>query len=128
VPGDDAYIAARMVALLDCTRPGYAIVVVGIDRLRRSAAEVMTTIRELGGRGIVLRSLREGIDTTNPSGRMIAGVLATLCGTRTQLRLRCGRTACFSYTTPRTATTPPHGARPTTVSRLRPYSKELIHQ
>ena len=46
---------------------------VGIDRLGRDAAEVMTTIRELGGRMIVLRSLREGIDTSNATGRMVAG-------------------------------------------------------
>src|SRR5258707_15310960 len=38
----------------------------------------MTTIRDLRGRDIVLRSLREGIDTSNPTGRMVAGVLASL--------------------------------------------------
>ncbi|OBF58323.1 resolvase [Mycobacterium sp. 852002-50816_SCH5313054-b] len=67
-----------LASLLDYAREGDAIVVVGIDRLGRNAAEVMTTIRELGERGIVLRSLREGIDTTNATGRMIAGVLASL--------------------------------------------------
>lgn len=65
-------------ALLDYAREGDAIVVVGIDRLGRNAAEVMTTIRALGERGIVLRSLREGIDTSNAAGRMVAGVLASL--------------------------------------------------
>jgi DNA invertase Pin-like site-specific DNA recombinase len=74
-------------ALLDYVRPGDAIVVVGIDRLGRNAAEVMTTIRELGERGIVLRSLREGIDTSNATGRMVAGVLASLAG----LELELGR-------------------------------------
>jgi hypothetical protein len=59
--------------LLDYARQGDAIVVVGIDRLSRNAAEVMTTIRELGERGIVLRSLREGIDTSNAAGRMVTG-------------------------------------------------------
>ena len=63
-----------LAALLDYARPGDAIVVVGIDRLGRNAAEVMTTIRDLGERKIVLRSLREGIDTLNATGRMIAGV------------------------------------------------------
>jgi DNA invertase Pin-like site-specific DNA recombinase len=33
---------------------------VGIDRLGRNASEVVTTIRHLGERGIVVRSLREG--------------------------------------------------------------------
>jgi hypothetical protein len=59
-----------LAALLDYAREGDAIVVVGIDRLGRNAAEVMTTIRELGERGIALRSLREGIDTSNAAGRM----------------------------------------------------------
>lgn len=76
-----------LAALLDYARPGDAIVVVGIDRLGRNAAEVMTTIRELGERDIALRSLREGIDTSNATGRMVAGVLASLA----ELELELGR-------------------------------------
>jgi DNA invertase Pin-like site-specific DNA recombinase len=76
-----------LAALLDYAREGDAIVVIGIDRLGRNAAEVMTTIRELGQRGIVLRSLREGIDTSNATGRMVAGVLASLA----ELELELGR-------------------------------------
>jgi DNA invertase Pin-like site-specific DNA recombinase len=38
-------------------------------------------------RGIVLRSLREGIDTSNATGRMVAGVLASLA----ELELELGR-------------------------------------
>src|SRR4029077_5002521 len=68
-------------------RPSDAIVVVGIDRLGRNAAEVMTTIRELRDREIVLRSLSEGIDTSNATGRMVAGVLASLA----ELELELGR-------------------------------------
>ena len=74
-------------ALLDYARPADAIVVVGIDRLGRNAAEVMTTIRELRDREIVMRSLREGIDTSNATGRMVAGVLASLA----ELELELGR-------------------------------------
>ncbi len=76
-----------LAALLDYARPGDAIVVVGIDRLGRNAAEVMATIRDLGERSIVLRSLREGIDTSNATGRMVAGVLASLA----KLELELGR-------------------------------------
>jgi DNA invertase Pin-like site-specific DNA recombinase len=76
-----------LAALLDYAREGDAIVVVGIDRLGRNAAEVMTTIRDLGERGIVLRSLREGIDTSNAAGRMVAGVLASLA----ELELELGK-------------------------------------
>lgn len=74
-------------ALLGYARPGDAIVVVGIDRLGRNAAEVMATIRELGECNVVLHSLREGIDTSNATGRMIAGVLASLA----ELELELGK-------------------------------------
>lgn len=72
--------------LLAYARPGDTIVVVGIDRLGRNAAEVMTTIRDLGQREIVLRSLREGIDTSTPAGRMVAGVLASLAELELELQ------------------------------------------
>ena len=45
------------------------------------------TIRELGERDIVLRSVREGIDTSNATGRMVTGVLASLA----ELELELGR-------------------------------------
>lgn len=76
-----------LAALLDYAREGDAIVVVGIDRLGRNAAEVMATIRDLGERGVVLRSLREGFDTATAAGRMVAGVLASLA----ELELELGR-------------------------------------
>lgn len=76
-----------LASLLDYARPGDVITVVGIDRLGRNAAEVMATIRDLGERDILLRSLREGIDTGNATGRMIAGVLASLA----ELELELGR-------------------------------------
>ena len=47
----------------------------------------MATIRDLRYRNIVLRSLREGIDTANATGRMVAGVLASLA----ELELELGR-------------------------------------
>ena len=74
-------------ALLDYVRQGDCIVVVGIDRLGRDCAEVMTTVKMLTDNGITLRSLREGIDTSNATGRMIAGVLASLA----ELELELGR-------------------------------------
>lgn len=75
-----------LAAVLDYARPGDTIVVVGIDRLGRNAAEVMMTIRDLAEQGIALRSLREGIDTSNATGRMIAGVLASLAELELELQ------------------------------------------
>lgn len=65
-------------SLLSYVRSGDTVIVTGIDRLGRDAAEVMMTIKELRDKDIAIRSLREGIDTSNPTGRMVAGVLASL--------------------------------------------------
>ncbi|KJR06982.1 recombinase family protein [Gordonia sihwensis] len=65
-------------ALLDYARPGDTTVVVGVDRLGRTAREVLSSARELTRRRIGLQSLREGVDTADPAGAMIVGVLASL--------------------------------------------------
>lgn len=72
--------------LLGYVRSGDTVVVTGIDRLGRSASEVMMTVKELWDKGIAIRSLREGIDTSNPTGRMIAGVLASLAELELELQ------------------------------------------
>ena len=76
-----------LVAMLDYARAGDTVVVVAVDRLGRSVAEVTRTIAELGDRRILLRALREGIDTATPSGRAVAAIMATLA----ELELELGR-------------------------------------
>lgn len=105
----------QMDALLDYARTGDAIVVVGIDRLGRDAAEVMMTIRDLTERGIVLRSIREGIDTSNATGRMIAGVLASLA----ELELELGRERRSAARDARRARNQPTGRPPALTSSQR---------
>ena len=73
--------------LLNYTRTGDTVVVAAIDRLGRSAAEVTRTIADLDKRRIVLRALREGIDTATPTGRAVAAIMATLA----ELELELGR-------------------------------------
>lgn len=65
-------------ALLHYAREGDTVVVTAIDRLGRSAAEVTRTIADLGERRILLRTLREGVDTGTPTGRAVAAITATL--------------------------------------------------
>jgi DNA invertase Pin-like site-specific DNA recombinase len=76
-----------LAALLDYARAGDTVVVTAIDRLGRSVAEVTRTIAELGERRILLRALREGIDTATPTGRAVAAIMATLA----ELELELGR-------------------------------------
>lgn len=73
--------------MLDYARPGDTLVVVAIDRLGRSVAEVTRTIAELGERAITLRALREGVATATPTGRAVAAIMATLA----ELELELGR-------------------------------------
>lgn len=67
-----------LLALLDHARPGDTVTVVAIDRLGRSTVSVLQTIADLNQRGIVLRSLREGIDFSTPVGQAVAGIMASL--------------------------------------------------
>lgn len=48
--------------LLDYVRDGDTVVVVALDRLGRSLSGVIRTIETITQAGVVLRSLREGID------------------------------------------------------------------
>ncbi len=78
-----------LAAMLDYARAGDIVVVTAIDRLGRSVAEVTRTIAELGERRIILRALRERIDTATPTGRAVAAIMATLA--ELELELELGR-------------------------------------
>lgn len=64
--------------LLDVAREGDTIVVVALDRLGRSMMHVIETIELLNERSIILRSLRESIDFSTPTGKMMAAVFAAM--------------------------------------------------
>jgi DNA invertase Pin-like site-specific DNA recombinase len=101
--------------LMDYARPGDTIVVVGIDRLGRSAAEVMLTIKDLLDRQVVIRSLREGVDSSTPTGRAVLGIMASLA----ELELELGRER-------RTAAKAARKARNLPIGRPRKLTAEQI--
>jgi len=74
-----------LAALLDYVRAGDVVVVVALDRLGRSLSSVIRTIETLTETGVLLRSLREGIDYSTPTGRMLAGIFAALAGYEREL-------------------------------------------
>ncbi len=67
-----------LAAALDYVREGDTLVVPALDRLGRSLVDTINTLDSLRKRGIYVRALREGIDTSTPAGRMVAGVFASL--------------------------------------------------
>lgn len=64
--------------LMDVARAGDTVVVTALDRLGRSLSGVIRTIEQFNDRQILLRSLREGVDYSTATGRMLAGVFAAL--------------------------------------------------
>ena len=68
-------------------REGDHLVVVAVDRLGRSVREVATAVHELTSRGVHVRSLREGVDTSTPTGRAVTSIMATIA----ELELELGK-------------------------------------
>jgi DNA invertase Pin-like site-specific DNA recombinase len=67
-----------LAALLDHVRAGHAVVVVVLDRLGRSLSGVIRTVETLTSAGVLLRSLRQSIDYSTATGRMLAGIFDAL--------------------------------------------------
>jgi DNA invertase Pin-like site-specific DNA recombinase len=58
-----------------------------VDRLGRSVREVATALHELTTRGVHVRSPREGVDTSTPTGRAVTSIMATIA----ELELELGK-------------------------------------
>jgi DNA invertase Pin-like site-specific DNA recombinase len=67
-----------LAALLNYARSGDTVVVWRLDRLGRSLSHVVRTAEDLHKRGVLIRGLNDGVDYSTPTGRMIAGILASL--------------------------------------------------
>lgn len=65
-------------AMLDYVRDGDLLVVESLSRLGRSTKDLLDLIDRLREKKVEVHFLKESIDTTSPSGRMIFTVLAAL--------------------------------------------------
>lgn len=65
----------RMLADLE---PGDVVVVAELDRLGRNSGHVITTIASLRERGIHVKSLADGVDSTTDMGEAMMGFLAIM--------------------------------------------------
>ena len=82
-----------MQKLLEHSDEGDTIVVWRIDRLGRSLLDVLHTVSGLQDRGIQVRSISDGIDPANATGRLMLNMLATLAEYERELiveRVRAG--------------------------------------
>jgi DNA invertase Pin-like site-specific DNA recombinase len=67
-----------MKRLLEYATEGDTVVVWRVDRLGRSLIDVLNTVNVLRERGILVRSLSDGIDPATSTGRLMLNMLATL--------------------------------------------------
>ena len=65
-------------AALGYMRAGDTLVVWKLDRLGRSMAHLIDTVRRLEAKGVGFRSLTEGMDTTTPGGTLVFHIFGAL--------------------------------------------------
>lgn len=113
----------QFLTMLDMARPGDIIVVWKLDRLGRSLKELIETVTMLAERGIELRSLKENIDTSTPTGKLMFHIIAALAEferdiiqERTQAGLEAARARGR------------RGGRPKATAKLRPGQLERARQ
>jgi DNA invertase Pin-like site-specific DNA recombinase len=64
--------------VLEVAREGDVVVVWKLDRIGRNLKHIIQLVETLGQRGIGLRILTGGIDTTSTAGRMVLNIFAAL--------------------------------------------------
>lgn len=72
---------------LDWLRDGDTLVVAAVDRIGRSVREVAEALYQLTERNIALVSLREGVDTSTPTGRAVVQIMSSIA----ELELELGK-------------------------------------
>jgi len=90
------------------------------DRLGRSLTHLVSTVDDLGRRGVAFRSLSDPVDTSTATGRMMLGIFASFAQFERDLiseRIMAGLAAIKASGTPL--------GRP---SRVHPQQVALIHQ
>jgi DNA invertase Pin-like site-specific DNA recombinase len=89
----------ELLRMLDVARKGDVIVVWRLDRLGRSLKQLIEAVTKFADRGIELRSLKENIDTTTPTGKFMFHIIGAMAeferdviSERTQAGLEAART------------------------------------
>lgn len=65
--------------LLDKVRQGDTIVVESLSRLGRSTKDLLALVEQFDRQGIIFVSLKESIDISTPTGKLLLTVLSALC-------------------------------------------------
>ena len=69
---------ARLTAALEYVREGDTFVVTKLDRLARSVAHLVEITAELKRKGVALKIVDMGVDTSTPTGRLFLNVVGSI--------------------------------------------------
>jgi DNA invertase Pin-like site-specific DNA recombinase len=86
----------QLEACLDFVREGDVLIVTRLDRLCRSTAHFCEVFDRLERKRVAIRVLDLGIDTTSPTGRMIAEIVVAVAGFERRLLLERQRVGIAS--------------------------------
>lgn len=65
--------------LIDKMRAGDTVVIESLSRLGRSTKDLLALVELFNERGVILVSLKENIDISTPTGKLLVTVLSALC-------------------------------------------------
>jgi DNA invertase Pin-like site-specific DNA recombinase len=68
----------QLTAALEFAREGDTLVVTKLDRLARSVAHLIALVEQFAAKGVGLRVLDLGIDTTSPTGKLMLSLLGAI--------------------------------------------------
>lgn len=68
----------QLTQMLDFARPGDVVAVWRLDRLGRSLKDLIEIVRTMDARGIQLKSCKENIDTTTPTGKLMFHIFGAI--------------------------------------------------
>lgn len=77
----------QLAACLDYLREGDTLVVTKLDRLARNVAHLGQLVATLRGKGVSLRILDLGLDTSTPTGELILNMMASVAQFERQMML-----------------------------------------
>ncbi|SEU04872.1 recombinase family protein [Paracoccus homiensis] len=77
----------QLAACLDYLREGDTLVVTKLDRLARNVAHLGQLVATLSGKGVSLRILDLGLDTSTPTGELILNMMASVAQFERQMML-----------------------------------------
>ena len=65
--------------LIDKMRAGDTVVIESLSRLGRSTKDLLALVEQFNEQGVILVSLKENIDISTPTGKLLVTVLSALC-------------------------------------------------